>query len=587
MFPTVKSAAGLALVINALQIPGATIGQTIVHNGVEFVAATPSSGAPTGHPDPGGDLDPASFYPAPTLNPAIATVVTWGGLQTFSNGIVIATAKAVTGAAELRLTATGAQPIIFKANSAELARMYASGGIAVGHMIDPAGVGVCVKYQGAFGSLDSDNATIRTLAVITGASAAQFSVAALATTVLGSSITFTASGGAVSMTATAAITFTAAASSVWSTSSGSLGIDAATALNLGTANATSVAISRSGENTQVAGTLGVTQLATLSAGLTCSGGAIALTSTGAASLTSTAALTLTGAAASVWSTSSGALTIDAAAALNLGTTNAASMASGSGTTVWTHTGSEILLVADAGATAPVLLTLRHTSSSSAAGIGAGILFQASNTTPSTVSAAEIDGILSTATAGAEVGSLVFKTRQSAVLTEALRIGQGLNVNNGTYTTDPGAGNVVIGTLTGTTPQIKALFNSSLVNLVGVLASVMTFGTTAFDTSLPTARGTISSSTAGWAYGANTGKTHVFNINAAAVVTIAVARVTSVQPVNITGVAVASLPSGTTGDRHYATDLRNGAEGAGAGTGGPVYYGNGAWRRYSDAAAATA
>lgn len=51
--------------------------------------------------------------------------------------------------------------------------------------------------------------------------------------------------------------------------------------------------------------------------------------------------------------------------------------------------------------------------------------------------------------------------------------------------------------------------------------------------------------------------------------------------------VAAIGSPTVGLMAYATDGRVGAEGAGLGTGCPVYYGNGAWRRFEDGAAVAA
>lgn len=51
--------------------------------------------------------------------------------------------------------------------------------------------------------------------------------------------------------------------------------------------------------------------------------------------------------------------------------------------------------------------------------------------------------------------------------------------------------------------------------------------------------------------------------------------------------VAGLPSGTEGMTAYATNGRKSAEGAGSGTGVPVYFSNGQWRVYSTDAQATA
>jgi len=47
--------------------------------------------------------------------------------------------------------------------------------------------------------------------------------------------------------------------------------------------------------------------------------------------------------------------------------------------------------------------------------------------------------------------------------------------------------------------------------------------------------------------------------------------------------VAALPTGFNGRVAYATDGRSGAEGGGAGTGSPVIYTNGQWRRFEDMA----
>lgn len=51
-------------------------------------------------------------------------------------------------------------------------------------------------------------------------------------------------------------------------------------------------------------------------------------------------------------------------------------------------------------------------------------------------------------------------------------------------------------------------------------------------------------------------------------------------VPLTGYTVAKLPSGVEGMIAYATNGRKVGEGAGAGTGVPVYYSNGHWRVYS-------
>ena len=48
-------------------------------------------------------------------------------------------------------------------------------------------------------------------------------------------------------------------------------------------------------------------------------------------------------------------------------------------------------------------------------------------------------------------------------------------------------------------------------------------------------------------------------------------------------AVADLPTGVVGRTAFATDGRTGAEGVGAGTGVPVVYANGEWRRLEDMA----
>ncbi len=51
--------------------------------------------------------------------------------------------------------------------------------------------------------------------------------------------------------------------------------------------------------------------------------------------------------------------------------------------------------------------------------------------------------------------------------------------------------------------------------------------------------------------------------------------------------VANLPTGAAGMVAYASNGRKGGEGAGAGTGVPVYFSNAAWRTYSNDLAVTA
>lgn len=51
--------------------------------------------------------------------------------------------------------------------------------------------------------------------------------------------------------------------------------------------------------------------------------------------------------------------------------------------------------------------------------------------------------------------------------------------------------------------------------------------------------------------------------------------------------VAALPTGAEGQMLYATDGRKVGEGAGSGTGVPVYFSSGQWRVFSTDAAVTA
>ena len=59
------------------------------------------------------------------------------------------------------------------------------------------------------------------------------------------------------------------------------------------------------------------------------------------------------------------------------------------------------------------------------------------------------------------------------------------------------------------------------------------------------------------------------------------------PIQLKTYTVGTLPTGANGFHAFASDLRNGAEGAGVGTGGPVYFANSNWRRYEDNAVAAA
>lgn len=81
----------------------------------------------------------------------------------------------------------------------------------------------------------------------------------------------------------------------------------------------------------------------------------------------------------------------------------------------------------------VCATLTHQSSSAgAAGIGARCLLRASNAASVLTDAAAIDGILTTATGGAEVGALAFLTRTGGgALTERMRVHGAGGVTTGT------------------------------------------------------------------------------------------------------------------------------------------------------------
>ncbi|WP_017879735.1 hypothetical protein [Janthinobacterium sp. CG3] len=77
---------------------------------------------------------------------------------------------------------------------------------------------------------------------------------------------------------------------------------------------------------------------------------------------------------------------------------------------------------------------------------------------------------------------------------------------------------------------------------------------------------------------------IFMTPGAAGVTGTLAVSSTIQPGTFT---VATLPAGANGKTAYASNGRKVGEAAAAGTGIPVYYSNGAWRRHSDDTAAAA
>lgn len=66
-----------------------------------------------------------------------------------------------------------------------------------------------------------------------------------------------------------------------------------------------------------------------------------------------------------------------------------------------------------------------------------------------------------------------------------------------------------------------------------------------------------------------------------------ATVGSLAPHALPKFTVANLPTGFVGRVAFATNGRTGAEGAGAGTGCPVVFSNGQWRRFEDMAVVAA
>lgn len=79
-----------------------------------------------------------------------------------------------------------------------------------------------------------------------------------------------------------------------------------------------------------------------------------------------------------------------------------------------------------------LLELFHMTSGTAAdGIGTGLQFAAENSAGNPILAADINGALSSATAGAETGILTFRTGSAGVMAERVRIDQAGNVGIGT------------------------------------------------------------------------------------------------------------------------------------------------------------
>lgn len=81
--------------------------------------------------------DPSWVDPAATLV-TLANAQTINGLKRFDEGLTVATAKSVTGIAELNLAAASAQPINFSPGNALGGRWFPSGGLYIGDTpIDP------------------------------------------------------------------------------------------------------------------------------------------------------------------------------------------------------------------------------------------------------------------------------------------------------------------------------------------------------------------------------------------------------------------------------------------------------------------
>jgi hypothetical protein len=356
-FQAIRSVAGLAIVLDAIRISGATTGQTLVHNGTEFRPATPPGGAPTGNPGAGGLLDPTTAYPTPQINPAYTApgvvsitatgtltldatgamslsrsgqIATVQGSLTVAHDTVCSGAFSVTSGA---VSITGTGTTVFDATGTILLSRS-------GQTTEVKG-GLQVDETSIFTGLADFDAglTIAASTGITGDGALTMTAAAAAASSTGFQVHTTGGPGGASSGVSdggtggvgATIGGTGGAGSgaknpggggpatlqsgdggtggTGNANSGNAIVEVGTPqgtgipgnILIGTVRALTINIGHSGSTTTVTG--GLSQLT----------GALSLASTGAASVTSSAALTITGAAASVWSTSAGSLTVQGAA----------------------------------------------------------------------------------------------------------------------------------------------------------------------------------------------------------------------------------------------------------------------------------
>lgn len=317
MLQTIKSVAGLALVVNALRVPGATIGQILTHNGTEFVAADPTGGSPTGAA--GGDL--ASTYPNPTLKSTIATAVTWNGAQVFGNALTqsggawsltgngASLAKTTSGA----LTIDGAGGVTVKSNGATIAALTAGGDL-----------NITTADQKQFSVATTDDLTLGGTTYVTSLTMSQFTATLTGSSQLGAGPLVAASLALAASTATLSANTTtrfnvggSERARIFSSGCIAIGntVDSTFPSVLMAYQGYFAQLDSDGATARVVATLQSAHAQSFgdsSTGMTTTytGKTVNLTSNGAA-------LTITGGAASTWSTTAGKQTISGFAGLDL------------------------------------------------------------------------------------------------------------------------------------------------------------------------------------------------------------------------------------------------------------------------------